>query len=42
MAETLIILPTYNEIESLERVLGRIRQSVPQADVLIIDDLSPD
>ena len=42
MAETLIILPTYNEIESLERVLGRIRQSVPQADVLIIDDSSPD
>ena len=42
MAETLIILPTYNEIESLETVLGRIRQSVPQADVLVIDDSSPD
>ena len=42
MAETLIILPTYNEIESLETVLGRIRQSVPQADVIIIDDSSPD
>lgn len=42
MAETLIILPTYNEIESLETVLGRIRQSVPQADVLVVDDSSPD
>ncbi|MHC5796521.1 polyprenol monophosphomannose synthase [Lacisediminihabitans sp. FW035] len=42
MAETLIVLPTYNEIESLESVLGRIRQSVPQADVLIVDDSSPD
>lgn len=42
MAETLIILPTYNEIESLENVVGRIRQSVPQADVLIVDDGSPD
>ena len=42
MAETLIILPTYNEIESLQRVLGRIRQSVPQADVIIVDDSSPD
>lgn len=42
MAETLIVLPTYNEIESLETVLGRIRQSVPQADVLIVDDSSPD
>ena len=42
MAETLIILPTYNEIESLETVLGRIRQAVPQADVLVVDDASPD
>lgn len=42
MAEILIVLPTYNEIESLETVLGRIRQSVPQADVLVVDDSSPD
>lgn len=42
MAETLIVLPTYNEIESLETTFGRIRQSVPQADVLIVDDSSPD
>ena len=42
MTETLIVLPTYNEIESLETVLGRIRQSVPQADVLVVDDSSPD
>jgi len=42
VAETLIIVPTYNEIESLETVLGRIRQNVPQADVLVVDDSSPD
>ena len=42
MPETLVVLPTYNEIESLEAVLGRIRQSVPQADVLVVDDSSPD
>ena len=42
MAETLVILPTYNEIESLASVIGRIRQSVPLADVLIVDDSSPD
>jgi dolichol-phosphate mannosyltransferase len=42
MAEALVVLPTYNEIESLQNVLGRIRQSVPQADVLIVDDSSPD
>jgi dolichol-phosphate mannosyltransferase len=42
MAETLVVLPTYTEIESLQNILGRIRQSVPQADVLIVDDSSPD
>lgn len=42
VAETLIVLPTYNEVESLEGVLGRIRQWVPQADVIIVDDASPD
>jgi dolichol-phosphate mannosyltransferase len=26
--ETLVIVPTYNEIESLERIIGRLRQSV--------------
>ncbi|MES2094979.1 MAG: polyprenol monophosphomannose synthase [Actinomycetota bacterium] len=42
MAEILVILPTFNEIESLEAVLGRIRQSLPQADVVVVDDSSPD
>lgn len=42
MAETLIIIPTYNERESLEALLGRVRQTVPGADVLIVDDSSPD
>lgn len=42
MDNTLIIVPTYNEIESLESLVGRIRQSVPLADVLIVDDMSPD
>jgi dolichol-phosphate mannosyltransferase len=42
MAETLVILPTYNEIENLESVIGRIRQWAPVADVLIVDDASPD
>lgn len=42
MPETLVIVPTYNEIESLERIVGRLRQSVPSADLLIVDDSSPD
>ena len=42
MADTLIVVPTYNEIENLEGIIGRIRQSVPHANVLVVDDSSPD
>lgn len=42
MADTLVIVPTYNEIESLPVIIGRLRQSVPAADILIVDDASPD
>ena len=42
MSETLVIIPTYNERESLGALLGRVRQTIPDADVLIIDDSSPD
>ena len=42
MADTLIIVPTYNEIENLEGIVGRIRQAVGSAHVLIVDDSSPD
>ena len=40
--QTLVIVPTYNEIESLELIVGRLRQAVPIADLLIVDDASPD
>ena len=42
MADTLVIMPTYNEVESLESVIGRVRQWAPAADVLVVDDASPD
>jgi dolichol-phosphate mannosyltransferase len=42
VADVLVIVPTYNELESLAGILGRIRQSVPEADVLVVDDASPD
>lgn len=42
MADTVIIIPTYNEIESLSALVGRVRQTVPSADVVIVDDSSPD
>jgi dolichol-phosphate mannosyltransferase len=41
-AKTLVVIPTYNEIESLPGVVARLRASVPGADVLVVDDASPD
>ncbi len=38
----LTIIPTYNEIESLPDTLSRLRRSVPDSDVLVVDDNSPD
>lgn len=39
---TIVIIPTYNEKESLPVTLGKLRKAVPGADVLIVDDGSPD
>lgn len=38
---TIVVLPTYNERENIERVLGSI-QAAAQIDALIVDDGSPD
>ena len=38
----LVIIPTYNESESLPGVLDRLRRAVPEAHVLVADDNSPD
>ena len=40
--KVVVIIPTYNEIESLEAIVGRVRAAVPEADVLVVDDNSPD
>jgi dolichol-phosphate mannosyltransferase len=42
VSDALIIVPTYNEIESLATVLDRIVVSSPGVDVLVVDDNSPD
>jgi dolichol-phosphate mannosyltransferase len=42
VAELLVVVPTYNERESLAGVVARIRAAVPEAHVLIVDDNSPD
>ncbi len=38
----LVVVPTYDERESLPGTLSRLRAAVPQADVLVVDDASPD
>ena len=38
----LVIVATYNEIDSLPRLVLQINQRLPQADILVIDDASPD
>jgi dolichol-phosphate mannosyltransferase len=39
---TVIVMPTYNERQNLEIIAGRVRESIPAADLLVVDDNSPD
>jgi dolichol-phosphate mannosyltransferase len=39
---TLIIIPTYLEAENIADVLGKVRAAAPEADILVVDDASPD
>jgi dolichol-phosphate mannosyltransferase len=38
----LVVLPTYEEAANIADVLRRLRAAVPTADVLVVDDASPD
>jgi dolichol-phosphate mannosyltransferase len=38
----LVVIPTYNESENIERMLHRIRECFPEAGILVVDDGSPD
>ena len=38
----IIVMPTYNERQNLEIMASRIRESTPEADLLVVDDNSPD
>jgi dolichol-phosphate mannosyltransferase len=38
----LIVTPTYNERANLERFVSEVRKLAPSADMLIVDDASPD
>src|SRR5271166_1959155 len=37
-----IVMPTYNERQNLESIAGRVRTALPAADLLVVDDNSPD
>ena len=37
-----IVMPTYNERQNLESIAGRVRAALPAADLLVVDDNSPD
>jgi dolichol-phosphate mannosyltransferase len=38
----LVIVPTYNERENLDIIASRLHAAVPDADLLVVDDNSPD
>jgi dolichol-phosphate mannosyltransferase len=42
MERTLIIIPTYDERENVPGLVGRVFEAVPAADVMLVDDASPD
>jgi dolichol-phosphate mannosyltransferase len=42
VGRVLVVIPTYNEAGNVRLITGRVRAAVPQADVLIADDASPD
>ena len=37
-----VIIPTYNEAENIERFLIQVRRDAPNTDILVVDDNSPD
>jgi dolichol-phosphate mannosyltransferase len=42
MPRTLVVTPTYNEKENLPRFVQSVRAALPDADILVVDDNSPD
>lgn len=42
MTDTVIAIPTYNEAETLPHQVAKLRREIPQADLVIVDDNSPD
>ncbi|MFW2514279.1 polyprenol monophosphomannose synthase [Demequina sp. SO4-13] len=42
MVSTLVIIPTYNERESLPHQVDGVREQAAEVDILVVDDASPD
>jgi dolichol-phosphate mannosyltransferase len=42
LGKVLVIIPTYNEAENVRPIVKRVRAAVPDADILVADDNSPD
>lgn len=42
MNDTLIVIPTYNEIDNVRQIAGAVLAELPSADILFVDDNSPD
>jgi dolichol-phosphate mannosyltransferase len=42
LGKALVIIPTYNEAENIQPIVARVRAAVPEAEVLVADDNSPD
>ena len=42
MSGPLVVIPTYNERENLADIVGRVRDALPGASVMVVDDDSPD
>ncbi|GAA2512951.1 hypothetical protein GCM10010393_52310 [Streptomyces gobitricini] len=42
LGRALVIIPTYNEAENIKPIVSRVRAAVPDVDVLVADDNSPD
>jgi dolichol-phosphate mannosyltransferase len=42
LGSMVIVIPTYNEAENLEWIVGRVLSAAPTAHVLVVDDGSPD
>ena len=42
LGRVVMVVPTYNEVDNLEWIVGRMRAAEPAVDLLVVDDDSPD